>query len=492
VHAGLFILLAAAAAPDGPMGVTVQTATVAERVPLPRARGPLKLIVDSLSARLQVVAPRDRAAVASRIAAHANWICPKIVDRPDGVELRCRTRHLDAVISVENGASYLDIRELRGLPWRDGADGPPIFFYDPPQTGLGDRCPGNSMAGIGECLLRGGPTLEAARRFRAALRTPNRQLAALRLGDIALATGDPSTALGWYRRTGTMGVFGRVARTRECEIDGSCLGSTEALLKIFDPAGLPPPVRTEMLLRAVRAELYQDRFNSALKLLTDRISDVGYGELCRDEIDRLCRRFLLEIIRNQALPATAPAAPPTDKGASHEVVAGKRDDAADEAARAQAQEILELYLALPNWDRGPLAVELADASAELSRRLGAPVFGGNILSAVAPMVPPAAMLDHLARAAELYLEGGDEFRAKLLVEYATSTASQKASQTPRWQAIHRALAAAADDDAVLTGKNAVDVEAVAREAAAALALSKRARDLMKTMETAAGGQGGQP
>ena len=486
------VVVAAAAAPDGPMGVTMQTAVVAERVPLPRAHGPLKLIVDSLAARLQIVAPRDRAAVSSRIAAHANWICPKIVDRPDGVELRCRTRHLDAVISVEKGMSYLDIRELRGLPWREGADGPPIFFYDPPPTGLGDGCPGSTVAGAGECLLRGGPNLEAARRFRAALRTPNRQFAALRLGDVALATGDPSTALGWYRRTGTMGVFGRVARTRECEIDGSCLGSTDAVLKIFDPAGLPLPVKNEMILRGVRAELYQDRFTSALKLLADRISDVGYGALCRDEVDRLCRRFLVEIIRNQAAPAAAPAVPATDKGTSHEVVAGKSDEATDDAARARAEEVLALYLALPNWDRGPLAVELADASAELSRRLGAPVFGGNILSAVAPMVPPAAMLDHLARAAELYLAGGDEFRAKLLVEYAASTAPQK-MQTPRWQAIHRAVAEAeSEGESALTGKNAVDVEAVAREASAALALSKRARELMRTMETAAGGQGGQP
>ena len=109
------------------MGVTVQTAVVAERVPLPRPHGPLKLIVDSLAARLQIVAPRDRAAVAGRVAAHANWICPKIVERPDGVELRCRTRHLDAVLTFEKGTPYLDIRDrLEPMMATTPATTPPV------------------------------------------------------------------------------------------------------------------------------------------------------------------------------------------------------------------------------------------------------------------------------------------------------------------------------------------------------------------------------
>src|SRR5260370_16913497 len=101
--------MAAARAGDARVGVTVQTALVAERVPLPRPHGPLKLIVDSMAARLQIVAPRDRAAVAKNIAAHANWICPKIVDRPDAVHLPSPTRHLAAPITFHNAHPSLNL-----------------------------------------------------------------------------------------------------------------------------------------------------------------------------------------------------------------------------------------------------------------------------------------------------------------------------------------------------------------------------------------------
>src|SRR5260370_23949805 len=200
-------------------------------------------------------------------------------------------------------------------------------------------------------MLRNGPTLDAARRFRAALRTPNRQLAAVRLGDIALATGDPTTALGWYRRAGSLGVFGRVSRMRECEIAGACLGATDELLKIFDPAGLPPPVKKETVLRTIRAELYQDRFASAQKILFDRISDGGYARLCDDSVDRLCRRFLLEIIRNKAVGGESDDAVANEQAATRQVVDARRGDAkaAQEEERARAEDALTMYLALPNW-----------------------------------------------------------------------------------------------------------------------------------------------
>jgi hypothetical protein len=72
-------------------------------------------------------------------------------------------------------------------------------------------------------------------------------------------------------------------------------------------------------------------------------------------------------------------------------------------------------------------------------------------------------------------------------------------QTPRWKAIHKALASVASEGEPGAGKGgaaaapvAIDPEAVAREAAAALAVSNRAKELIKKRGTAPGGPGGQP
>src|SRR5205814_8938620 len=105
---------------------------------------------------------RGAAPLAARIARHAGMICPKVTIVDGGVELRCRTRRLDAVLGTEKGKTYLDIQELRGLPWRPGPAGPPPFFYEPYASGLGGRCPGDTPAARGECALRAGNLLQAA------------------------------------------------------------------------------------------------------------------------------------------------------------------------------------------------------------------------------------------------------------------------------------------------------------------------------------------
>ena len=104
--------------------------------------------------------------------------------------------------------------------------------------GLATRCPGKNEGAQGECWLKEGDRLQAAFHFRKALDTNNRQLAAVRLGDLALAMGDPVTALGWYHRGAPYGVFGRVAASRVCELDGGCLQSTEDVLRVFRLGGV--------------------------------------------------------------------------------------------------------------------------------------------------------------------------------------------------------------------------------------------------------------
>jgi hypothetical protein len=461
----ILVLTAVSARDDQPQGVVVTTATVAERIPLPRTRAPLKVTVEAMAARILVMAaPQYRAAVLARLHQHAAWICPRIVERPAGVELRCRTRLLDAAMTVEGADRFLDIRELRGLPWRAGADGPPFFHFEPRKTGLGDPCPGDNPVARGECLLQTRPVLEAAKMFRVGLRTHERQLAALRLGDIALASGDPATAVAWYNHTGTLGVFGRVARTRLCELDGTCLGSTEALKTVFDPSGLPAPVRAEMSLRFIRAQVFHDRFASALTSLDELFQAERYETVCPDHIDRLCRRLLLEILRQKTI-RDADADVQNDKSAAHK------------QARALSERAMALYLGLPRWDRGPYAVELALAAADTAERSGAPVFAGNILSAVGPMVAPADLADHLAHTAELFLRGGDETRARVVIEYATSSAPRQ-MQSPRWRAIVKALAAGPGKDDHKSEAAKIDAAMVTQEVAAALAVSGRARALI--------------
>jgi hypothetical protein len=297
----------------------------------------------------------------------------------------------------------------------------------------------------------------------------SKQLAMVRLGDLAAGTGDPATAIGWYKRAGTAGVFGRVARARFCEMDGFCLGSTEAVLKIFDGSGLPGPVRAELLLRAARAEAYQGRFHAAIRLLAAEVRAHGPAGVCQGAATSLCRKILLEAMRHYNLPSAAPS-PAEREGAT--IIIAERMKASEEA--------VDLYLMLPGWDRGVMGVELAQAAADLAGQMGAPVFGGNILSAVAPEVSAPDLPDHLLRAAELYLEGSDLARARLIVEYAQTRLARKSLGSARWVAAQKELVArlAAGES---SGPEpapmpvAIDAEAIARDVTAALGAVKRAR-----------------
>jgi hypothetical protein len=464
----LIFAAAAAAAPraapadEGPQAVRVTTAAVAERIQLPHTRAPIELIVDPLSARLELRAGRDAAALAARVATHAGNICPKVIVKTTGVELRCRTRRFDASITTEGTKTYLDIQELRGLPWREGPGGPPFFHYEPFRSGLGDACPGSTPGGRGECALLDKDRLQAAIQFRGAIESGQKQVAMLRLGDLALGTGDPTTALGWYYRAGSLGVFGRVARARICEISGECLGSTEAVKRVFDAAGLPEPLRADLHIRAVRAEAFEGRFESAIHLLSAQIEIAGAGSLCREGGEVICRRVILEVMRQGV-------AVPTE-GDGNASSTGERLKTGEQA--------LDAYLSLGGWDKGPLAVELSQAAAELASRLGAPVFGGNILAAVAPEVPADDLSDHLLRAAELFLDGDDPARTQLVMEYAQTRFVKRTSA--RWKAVQRLLAARMNDEdeahrAPPELKPAVDAAEAAREVAAALAAAGRAR-----------------
>jgi hypothetical protein len=200
--------------------------------------------------------------------------------------------------------------------------------------------------------------------------------------------------------------------------------------------------------------------------------------------------------------STATTVPARDAGASVAVVAKAATPTptpteasapdSDDAEPSEVEMAFEVYLSLPAWDHGPLAPELSEAAADLANHLGAPVFGGNILSAVAPGVGIAMLPAHLLRAAELYLDGDDIARARLVIEYARTRVGKK--MTGRWIALERRLAArvASEEELAMAPplKIKVDATEVSRELAAARAVLARAQ--VARAETAPKKQGDKP
>jgi len=516
VSHALTLLLALAAADDkGPIGVNVTTAVASERIALEPLRGPIDIVADPYAGRIELRSKKPQPQLVAHITHHAGTICPTVKAIGSAIELSCRTHRFEAVLTTEGKKQFLDIQELRGLPWREGLAGPPFYHYEPMRAGLGVPCPGTNAASRGECALRAGKQLEAATQFRSTLESSDFQIAALRLGDLALGTGDPATAIGWYRRAGTAGAFGRMARARICELDGACLSSEDMQRRVFDPHGMVDPMRAEMTIRAVRAEALEGRLRSATRMMLRGIRAGSLAWVCREGGEVICRRVLLEYMREAALapvtkewekdvenaaateaqpstgvagalhgalatatgiagalagaagitatPASMPdggaaAAKATagneatnashDGGAAPTATAAKAPAAAVKAPAAkpapapehdepseptEPEMAIEVYLSLPAWDRGPLAPELSEAAADLANHIGAPVFGGNILSSVIAHVTSAKLSDHLVKAAELYLEGDDIARTRLVIEYARTRLGKR--MPGRWIAL---------------------------------------------------------
>ena len=395
-----------------PQAVRVTTTETTERLVLPHTRGPLQLAVDALAQTIRLgVSGDDPVALRAHLERNLGTICPtsKVVDGE--VVLQCRSRRFDAQLVTVGDRRYLDINELRGMPWRAGLDGPVSYHFEPWRSGLGQACPGVSEAAQGECELKLGHRLEAAMHFRAALETAGRQVACLRLGDLALGIGDPAVALGWYERVGGVGAFGRVATARICEINGSCLATSESVAEVFNPQGLPEPLRAELLMRSARVETYMGRTSAAIEIMTRKARSQGVSTICRENGEILCRRIVLTALREAG---ARPGRPTPDDAA--------RDDA-----------LVELYLGLPGWDRGPYALEMGQAAAPVIARAGASMFAGNLLSALAPQVPPAHLGEHLLITAETFLQGQNWARARLVVEYAETKLGPQTLATPRWK-----------------------------------------------------------
>lgn len=419
-----------------------------ERHALPALKGSVSLAVQTLLAEVEIVAPSDAPAIANALRHSGGALCPSIEVRGNSVVLTCRTRRIEAGLAAENGRRYLDLRQLRGLPYLPAEDGPPAFSYEPRAVGIGGPCPGTTPASRGECRLAAGAPLEAAALFKDALSTGERSFAAMRLGDLALVAHDPGTAVGWYQRAGPRGIFGRMANARLCELTGDCADKPG---EAYFAVGLPEPLSTEMELRAVRAAALSGHFGEAAGKLAARLGSVLRPPACA-RAPVLCRRIALVALRQ-----------------------GTRED---------MPAAMALYLALPGREKGPLSLDLGRAAAERSAELGAPAFGANLLSALSRQIPYDELSPHLQRIVELFLAGGDRARAQVILDYARSRLGTSFS-SEKWSALEKELARAPSESPA--GSDAAEKERAL--VAQAVAASKKAIERARALPRPGGGGG---
>jgi hypothetical protein len=444
------LLLVAAFAIAGPgLSLPARLALIvaAERIPVPVALKPADMVFEPMTGSIELRRLSNPTVVAQKMALAVGQLCPTIETTATSVVVRCRTKRIDAQLVVERGKTFIEVEELRGLPWRPDSERLDVF-YDPEKLGFGGACPGTMLAGRAECALRDGRTEEATALFRQALGSgPQGSFAGVRLGDMAMAKGDVAAALVLYRRYSYGDMFGRIAAARLCELDGSCLG-TPMRARIFDATDRPEPVRSELLVRGARVALFADEISVAAGLLAAAVNDRVSGA-CTQMARSLCRRMLLVVL---------------DK------VTG------DDAAVA-----IETYLGLSDRYDGPLAKELLRAVAEKAAVIGAPLFGANLLAANATGAEGPGLGEHLLRTAELYLAADDLIRARVVVDYAETRASGRNSfGGPRWAAVRGAVRGA-NEESGASAISSFDVLATegARDVAAAYGTIARARTVRR-------------
>jgi hypothetical protein len=412
-----------------------------ERIQVPVSLKAADFVVESLTGTLELRKLANAKAVAQRMALSAGQICPEVEATGTSVVVHCRSKRIEARLAVDHGKTYIEIEQLRGLPWRHQGDRLNIF-YDPELVGFGGPCPGTLPVARAECALRDGHTEEAAALFRQAMASATQgSFAGVRLGDLALAKGDVAAAMNFYRHATFGDMFGRVAASRLCELDGSCLENS--LARVFNGSDRPEPVRSEMRLRGVRAFLFQDRIPEASRMLADAISDRVAGA-CTEIGQLLCRRMLLVVL--------------------------------DRATGEDGALAIESYLSLPDRYQGPLAVPMLHAAAEKAASIGAPQFAANLLAANAPTAEGPGLGDHLLRTAELYLLGGDVVRARVVVDYAETRGPRNGYSGPRWGAVRNEVRGANDElpRSAITAFETLATEG-ARDVAAAYGTIARAR-----------------
>lgn len=375
----------------------IGAAVMVERIPVGAAGAIGPVEIRALEATV-IVSARDPRAVAAAVARAASAICGEVETRERAIALRCSTRRIDAVAVTQAGRSVLELRTLPGLPWRDAEDGPPVIAGEVKALGFEEACPGEGGLARAECAFAGGRLAEAEKLFGEQSTAVEKQFAWLRLGDLALKRSDPESAAESWRKAAGLGPAGRMATARLCELSGSCLGEKSEAL-VFDPSGLPAPLREELLVRHARARAFLGHRLAAVRELE------GPALVAGSPRERLRMRIFLAALRS-----------------------------ADAEERAEA---VAAWLELTDRLGGPRALELLRQAAADAAELGAPAFAAGLLASAVARVPPPELDEHLLTTAELYLRSGDTARAGVVVQFARTRLPPKAMTRPRWVAAAR-------------------------------------------------------
>ncbi|MFM2152889.1 MAG: hypothetical protein RL199_1324 [Pseudomonadota bacterium] len=354
---------------------------------------PAQVYVDALSRRVRVFVHGGADQFAAVLRPQLGRVCPRLTASPEEVALECASPRLDARIVEEGGKAFLDIRQLRGLPWK-GDDAPPVLRRFPASA-----CPGKDAVTRAECTFFEGDASGASKLLRKLADVPaEASFAALRLGDAALEDDDVAEAVRWWRKAGESGPWGRLAKARLCEIDGSCLNQPAEEVT-FDIGGLEGSAFHEMELRRWRTRAFAGDVSTLASRLLGGLRSSPRDSSCLSHAG-ICRHLLRAAMERPSLPG--------------------------------ADEALEAYLLLPDRDSGPLAVDLAMAASEVARYNGAPAFGAGLLAAVTARVPSFRQSEYLAQTLSLYLAGRDPAHARVIARYARTRLSQSTLRTAPW------------------------------------------------------------
>lgn len=333
--------------------------------------------------------------------------CPKAKIEAGAVRLSCNIRKMKAKVSRRRGRNYLEISELRSMPELDDESKLPFFPLEPQEFGIGGACPGDTAASRGECAFQAGELTKAAEEFREALKSDSsrqRELASLRLGDLALKVGDVDSARGWFMRAGKSGPIARLAYVRTCEIEGSCFAPLDGHRHQYYPydlSGTSAAVREEIALRAVRAYTFEGNPEAAARILIEE----GYKP-CDLQAD-LCVAVEREALREQNRPSVLAMA---------------------------------IYLTSPLPRTEAAVWEHATLAAEHAAAMGAPSYGASLLAATLNLAGKKKLERHLLRSAELYLDADDRARARAVVRYAEQNVEKKRrSFERRWTTVRERL-----------------------------------------------------
>jgi hypothetical protein len=326
-------------------------------------------------------------------------VCPTAEVKKGALVLTCVTRRIWAGLYEDKRGIYLDLRQLRGVPW-EGETALPLHAWPLRAAGIPDECPGRLDATIGECLLEAKKYDEAEAAYRRGRSGPDANFCYLRLGDLAVMRGDPEAAVNLYAFIPPVGPVGRIARVRLCDLTGACMNE-KASAQVADTFAMPEPLKSELQMMSWRREVFMGREAKIMPAFAQELQD--HPTLCLDAVP-LCQRML---------------------------IAGLTVNDDDSRAAALQGWLVE------NVRRGPYQLALALAAAHAAEDLGAPSFAANVLASTT--VPNELLGPHLLRVVELYLSSRDYVRANVILEYAENKLGKPNTSGKGWAVARRRI-----------------------------------------------------